>query len=98
MRLQKTSLLALVLAIVALGLQIRHSLLFHEQVTTIVAEREKEYCRNLAVKLNEARELMGLEPVAPKNFAEVLTSYFESMAAVMNAGVANSQKGKEEPK
>jgi hypothetical protein len=98
MHLQKTSLLALVLAIVALGLQIRNSLMFHEQVTKIVAEREKEYCRKLAVKLNEARELMGLEPEAPTNFAEVLTSYFESMAAVMNAGVANSPKGKEKAK
>lgn len=37
---------------------------------------------------------MGIPPVNPRNFGEVLESYFESMAAVMDQGVSNAVEAK----
>ena len=84
------SLLALFLAILTLGLQVENKILLNERVVRIVDQRERNYSAKLAVKLNATRELLGLQPVSPNNFAEVLTSYFESMADVMNEGVLKS--------
>jgi hypothetical protein len=82
------SYIALVCAIAAIVLQLEGRARFNERVERIVAERERESCAQLATKLNEARELMGLKPVSPTTFAEVLSFYFESMATVMSGGVS----------
>ena len=87
-----TSLIALLLAILAVGLEIENRILLHKRVAAIVEQREGTHAAQLAIKLNEARELMGLQPVSPKNFAEVLTSYFESMATIMDAGISNRRR------
>ena len=81
---------ALLLAVLAFALQLESRARFEQRVQKIANERERIYCAQLAIKLNESRELMGLKPVKPENFAEVLTAYFESMAIVMSGGISNS--------
>ena len=84
------SYIALLCAILAIALQLETRARLDQRVERIVNERERNYCAQLAIKLNESRELMGLKPVSPTNFAEVLNSYFESMATVMNGGISNT--------
>ena len=90
--------IALLCAIAALVLQLESRARLDERVRRIADERERNYCTQLAIKLNESRELMGLKPVSPKNFAEVLTSYFESMATVMNGGISAPSVPEDEKK
>jgi hypothetical protein len=82
------SYLALLCAVLALALHFQFRARFDRQVARTVDERERKFCAQLAIKLNESRALMDLNPVTPTNFAEVLNSYFESMATVMNAGIS----------
>jgi hypothetical protein len=88
------SMVAFVLAIAALALTIQQQLSFKRAVTRLVEQRERAYCLQLAGNLNQTRDMMGLPPVSPNNFAEVLNAYFASMAAVMDQGVTNMVKAK----
>jgi hypothetical protein len=90
MNAKTVSFIALLLAILAIVLQFESRVRLEKRVQKIVDERERNYCAQLAIKLNESRELMGLKPVKPENFAEVLTAYFESMATVMSGGISSS--------
>ena len=90
MNVKAVSYIALVLAILAIALQFESRARFDQRVQQAVDERERNYCAQLAIKLNASRELMGLKPVKPANFAEVLTGYFETMANVMDEGISSS--------
>jgi len=90
MNTKAVSYIALVLAILAIVLQFESRARFDRRVQRAVNERERNFCAQLAIKLNASRELMGLKPVKPANFAEVLTGYFETMANVMDEGISNS--------
>jgi hypothetical protein len=82
--------IALTLAVGSVALNIQQYCTFRERVTQVIDIRERNYSQELAEKLNKSREIMGRKPVTPTNFAEVLSSYFEGMASVMDAGVLNS--------
>jgi hypothetical protein len=88
---------ALVCAILALALQLETRAQFDQRVAKVCDEREKNYCSQLALKLNESRDLMGFKPVSPTNFADVLSSYFQSMATVMDLGITNAPPSRELP-
>lgn len=83
-------LLTLAIALCVLGLEVENRLSFERRVLRIVEQRERDYSAKLVTKMNRGRELMGLPLANPNNFAEVLESYFASMAAVMDQGVSNS--------
>lgn len=86
----KIAWMALVISVMAFALQIENRIQLHDTVTNIVNQREKDYSTKLAESLNKSRELMGFQAVSPTNYAQVLTSYFESMAMVMNGVISNS--------
>jgi hypothetical protein len=79
----------MVISIIALGLEIQSRFSFTQAVQKVVEARESAYCKNLTAKMNKGRELMGLPAISPTTFAAVLEAYFESMASVMDQGVAN---------
>lgn len=78
------SYIALLCAILAVVLQLESRASFNERVTKTVDEREREHCAQLISKLNQSRELIGLEPITPKNFPELLSGYLEIMSSVAN--------------
>jgi hypothetical protein len=84
------SYLALLCAILAIVLHFESRARLEQGVQVILNERERNYWAQIAIKLNQSRELMGLEPVKPENFAEVLSAYFETMANVMNEGISKT--------
>jgi hypothetical protein len=83
------SMVALISALIALGLAIENRLSAEQRVRQIVEQRETAYCERIVKKMNEGRVLMGIPPANAKNFAEVLEAYFESMASVMDQAVTN---------
>src|SRR5438552_2434873 len=89
MNTKRLALTAIVISLVALVLELASRVSFDRAVMKVTEERERAYCEKLVAKMNEGRRLMGLPPASPTNFAEVLRSYFESMASVMDQGVTN---------
>lgn len=90
----KSSRVAVILAAAALALEIEGRMTLERRVVQAVDARERAYCSKLAVYLNKSRELMGSPPVDPRNFAEVLESYFQGMAEVMSQGMSNTATGR----
>ncbi len=80
---KRVSYIALLLAIIALAFQVESRMCLDRRVEKIVDERERKYCAQLVTNLNISRDFMGSPPVSPKNFAEVLNAYFESINTVI---------------
>jgi hypothetical protein len=83
------ALVALGLATISIVADLYQYFSFNERVRRVVETRERNYSQELIRKLNKTREAMGEKSVAPTNFAEVLSAYFEGMAAVLDAAVLN---------
>lgn len=89
---KKISIIALIIAFSTLGLELKRWWAFDGAVRAAVEAREREYCVELAKKLNFSRELMGQPKVSPGNFAELLEAYFDGMAAVMERDVGGGSE------